>query len=215
MLGSQKAEIAVQHGLALFVLFLIPLAYQFGLETLETKLTAWQGLGAAALLTPIAILLSQVVDRNKKFHLVYLKRDQAAPGFRVQKLCQEDGRYLYRTLQDRWPEVFDDHVKRSDLNALWYTHIYSGVRDLPAVATANKRFMLARDVYCSGLVALLAMGIWLIGELSVFPECLSPIAVLIFFVEVVVVHFIARGAGEDLVKTSVSEALHAKDNVPA
>lgn len=212
MLKSQKAQIAGQHILAVLALLLPPLAYQFGIDTVESKLSAWQNLGAAAILPVVGVLLSQVFDRNLKFKLVYLRRTNAAPGYRVQALCKLDERYLYSDLQERWPNVFGDDVVSSELNARWFTEIYTSVRDMVAVATANKRFMLARDVYCTGLFILLVMGLWLIGQYSWLPDLLSPITALILLVEIVVLRYIALSYGEDLVKTSVSEALHFKES---
>lgn len=210
MLKSQKAQIAAQHILAVVALLLLPMAFQFGIDTIETKLSTWETLGAA-LLPAVGLLFSQIFDRNLKFQLVYLKRTQAAAGYRVQALCKRDERYLYSDLQERWPSVFGDDVDSSELNARWYTEIYRSVREMTAVATANKRFMLARDVYCSSLFIVLVMGLWLIGQYSFLPDLLSPITALILLVEVIVVRYIALSCGEDLVTTSVSEALHFKE----
>ena len=92
-------------------------------------------------------MLANALPANLKHALVFIGYKYALPGHRCHKVCTSDPRIDIDIVSNRWPEIFAGETDEKSRNALWYSRIYSNVKDVPEVLQSHGNFLLYRDAF--------------------------------------------------------------------
>ena len=160
--------------------FLLVSLVQWGVEdafALTSELTKQASLIAA--LTAFGAVLSNVLPNSAKHSLVFFRFRNALAGHRCKQICTNDPRLSVAYLEDRWPEMFAQHMDSSAQNSYWYREVYLPVRNAPEVAQAHRSFLLYRDSASGLFVILIGLLIWRVFSAHVSLPSPGPLSFLV------------------------------------
>lgn len=206
----KKDNVAPLTALVTFSVLAIGLV-ELGLDSLSAGWAAARDIGMVACTGVLAALLSNIVSRQTKHRLVFLRWKHPDAGYRCRELCERDPRLNAETLKSEWPQLFADSMPESDQNSYWYQNIFKGVQNHLPVLQAHRSFLLYRDALVVFLLMMMSSVLWkLFGSFIDLPFEISWISVVILFAFVFLTNMAARSSGNRLVCNSVATACSTK-----
>ena len=190
----------------------ILMGVQYGIDQVIGRVATFKDLGFAIVATTASYLLANIMPADLKHLLVYAGYKYALPGHRCNNLCVSDPRIDIETVSKRWPEIFSDETNEKHRNAMWYTDIYSKVKDVPEVLQSHGSFLLYRDVFSALLVLLMFSIIWWFVQGYFDLLHLQIWVSLVLVAEAVFFMYLARIWGNRMVVNSVAAAMGGFDD---
>ncbi|WP_045402856.1 hypothetical protein [Vibrio campbellii] len=187
----------------LLVLLCLPIAAIEKLDITSFSFIPFiEELGILWALSAVSILVSNMFNREWKFRLIYFSKRKSA--YKVKEYCKDDSRIDLEDAINKWPEIFSKNRNMEKIESRWYKDIYFPVRDSKVMRSANRVFLISRDVYISWIVFTLFVLTSDMFQIYNFQDYSLRYLLLI----VILLNFVARNTGRNLVVNSVTEALN-------
>jgi hypothetical protein len=203
-MADLKSESNKTVGILLACL-LLPIAEFHGWEISKLDVTSIVSeLGIIAALTAVSIIVTNLVDRNLKFKLIFFSNKK--PAYNSKKYAFADSRLDSERLIERWPEVFSDQADHDKTEEIWYTKIYLPVRESTIIKGANKQFLVARDCYIGWMfisIIIVCVDLYHIYDFNDY-------ALQLCLAFGVALNFVCRSTGKNLVLNSICESLNSR-----
>ncbi|HDM8204856.1 TPA: hypothetical protein P0E34_000018 [Vibrio campbellii] len=205
-MADVKSESNKTVGILLACL-LLPIAEFQGWKISKLDVTSIVSeLGVIAALTAVSLIVTNLVDRNLKFKLIFFSNKK--PAYNSKKYAFSDSRLDQQRLIERWPEVFSDQAEHNKTEEVWYTKIYLPVRESAIIRGANKQFLVARDCYIGWMfisITIASVDLYHIYDFNDYALQLC----LIFGV---ILNFVCRSTAKNLVLNSICESINSRSN---
>ncbi|OLQ69831.1 hypothetical protein BIT28_07575 [Photobacterium proteolyticum] len=206
-MSDLKTENLPILGGVIFCAFVPIFLFEDWSEILNSEIVPLLEVGLIALVSALSVIFSNLVGRELKFLLVFWSRRK--PAYHSKKLCLSDSRLDLGKLAERWPEVFSEQNDLDVTESIWYSKVYYPVRDNPAVKSANKMFLVTRDLYISWLIFIVAILVtFVLRKIGFIDFSFSTETVSYSLVVLMILNLTARNTGKNLVLNSVAIAIN-------
>ncbi|HIF9450629.1 TPA: hypothetical protein ACX6SQ_003273 [Photobacterium damselae] len=159
-------------------------------------------LGFIGVITSLSLIITNIVDREYKFKLIFISNKK--PAFHAKKYALTDSRLDIKNLEKRWPGIFSKKPQEELIERIWYNNIYIPVRDNVIVASANKQFLIARDCYTGWFFITLFILFTDINNIYSFNDS----ALQFSIIYLIILNLFCRATGKNLILHSICEAVN-------
>lgn len=162
-------------------------------------------------------IVDSLIPGDKKFEICYLGH-MKMPGFTIFIDAQEgkkkalDGRYTAEDVKKTYMDIYISLKQATNMkqkkelqNTYWY-HIYRLHETEPAIYTANRDFLLCRDICIMTIWLLLAY----LGACAISVLSFSCKLTAFFVIEFVFTFFAVRGKGGRLARNVLAADIHPR-----
>lgn len=183
----------------------------YGLDELMELKSTVELLGGIVVLSPIVVLITNLISADIKHMLVFCRYKNALPGHRFIKLVNKDPRITSSDVLEKLSSINLTDMSQEEQNSPWYKEIYRPNQEDTQVKSAHKSFLLYRDAGVAVLLlSIIAMALHLINIL-IMNKTISLTIPIVLLVSAVILIFAASLSGKRMVTTAVCAQLINKD----